>query len=261
MGGYQNLTIERDEKVIVITINRPKAMNALNWETVRELDAVFTELQNEQDIGAVILTGSGEKAFVAGADIGEMSDKGAMQAKEWSQLGHSLLAKMEQCCHPIIAACNGFTLGGGGELALACDIRIASMTAKFGFPELGLGIIPGFGGTQRLPRIIGKGRAKLMLYTGDLIDATEAYRIGLVELVTEPGELMTTAKKIAKKITTKAPLALRQAKLALNSGMEMTLPAACIFEIEASSMCFSTADQKEGMTAFVEKRKPNFSGN
>ena len=233
-------------------------MNVLNLATMLELDDTIRSLEVNQRVGAVIITGSGEKAFVAGADIGEMADFGAMKAREWSRLRQQVFTRIERFPHPVIAAINGFALGGGCELAMACDIRIASDKAKFGQPEVALGIIPGFACTQRLTRLVGKGQAKMLIFSGEIIDASEALRIGLVDCIVPSANLLDAAKRLTKKINSKAPLAVSQAKLAINSGIEMDLESGCIFEAEAFGMCFSTLDQREGMHAFMEKRKVVF---
>jgi len=260
MGKYNNLLIEKDGNIAIVTINRPKELNALNEETVLELGKAFTEMQADPLISAVILTGNGEKAFVAGADITEMVNMGSVEARDWSRLGQKVFFQIEKFPRPVIAAINGFALGGGCELAMACDIRVASEKAKFGQPEVSLGIIPGFAGTQRLPRLIGRGKAKLLIFSGDIVDAQEAYRIGLVDLVLPPEELLSGTKKLAQKIASKALVAISQAKIAINTGIDMDMESANVLEAEAFGMCFSTVDQGEGMQAFVEKRKPVFMG-
>jgi enoyl-CoA hydratase len=254
---YDTLTVEKRNGYAVISINRPKVLNALNRATVLELDAAFAALKDDRDAGVVILTGT-EKAFVAGADIAEMVDMTAVQARDWSRLGQGVFSRIENFPRPVIAAINGFALGGGCELTMACDIRIASAKAKFSQPEVGLGIMPGFAGTQRLTRLIGKGMAKLLVFTGDTIDAEEALRIGLVDKIVAPEELMTAVEAIAAKILSKSPLAVAQAKTAINRGVEMGAEEGYAFEAEAFAMCFTGPDQREGMQAFVEKRKPAF---
>lgn len=260
MKEYQNLLYEVDGGIGIITINRPKALNALNGATMRELNELLDVIAQDSSVKVVIITGSGEKAFVAGADITEMQSMSAVEGRNWGKLGQAVFDKLENLPQPVIAAVNGFALGGGCELAMACDIRIASDKAKFGQPEVTLGITPGFAGTQRLPRLIGKGRAKELLFTGDMIDAAEAYRIGLVNKVVPPEELMATAKAMAQKIMSRAPVAVQLCKAAVNEGMDMDLQSAVAYEAEVFGLCFATADQKEGMTAFIEKRKANFTG-
>lgn len=259
--GFENLLFEKDGNIATVTINRPKALNALNADTLKELDQVFTELAGDDDVSAVILTGAGEKAFVAGADISFMKDLTAVEARAFAQLGQAAFNKIENLPQPVIAVINGFALGGGCELASACDIRIASESAKFGQPEVSLGVPPGFAGTQRLPRLVGKGRAKELLYTGDMIDAAEAYRIGLVNKVYPTAEeLMAAALKMAKKIASKGQIAVRVTKSAVNQGMEMDSARGMAYEAEVFGLVFSTEDQKEGMAAFLEKRKADFKG-
>jgi len=260
METYNNLIVERDGAVVIVTMNRPKALNALNHETVLELDEVFKSLEADTTVEAVIITGGGDKAFIAGADISEMVNIGAIAAKNWSKLGLAVFSRIENFPRPVIAAVNGFALGGGCELALACDIRVASEKAKFGLPEVSLGILPGWGATQRLSRLVGKGQAKLLTFTGDVIDAQEARNIGLVDKVVAHEELLTTAKDLAGKIVKKAPIAIMQAKVAINRGVEMDSEQAFAFLAELFGTCFSTEDQTEGMTAFIEKRKPVFKG-
>lgn len=260
MEKYNNITLERDGAMAVITINRPKELNALNRQTVLELEQVFIALEKDPTVGAVILTGGGDKAFVAGADITEMASMQAVAARDWARLGQQVFARVENFPRPVIAAINGFALGGGCELAMACDIRIASDKAKLGQPEVSLGITPGFAGTQRLPRLVGKGQAKLLVFSGDAIDAQEARSIGLIDRVVAHEELLSAAKALAGKIIARAPVAVSQAKLAINRGLEMDSEQAYAYEAELFGMCFTTADQGEGMKAFIEKRKPVFQG-
>lgn len=257
---YENFLVDTLEGICLVTINRPKALNALNAQTLKELDRLLDDIAGDSSIGAVIVTDAGEKAFAAGADIVEMQAMSSMEGRNWGKWGQAVFAKLENLPQPVIAAVNGFALGGGCELAMACDIRIASEKAKFGQPEVQLGITPGFCGTQRLARLTGRGRAKELLFTGDMIDAAEAWRIGLVNKVVPPEELLPAARKLAQKITTKAPLAVRLTKAAVNAGLDMSLEAAAAYEAETFGLCFSTEDQKEGMAAFVEKRPANFTG-
>lgn len=257
---YQNLILERQDQIAILTINRPKALNALNSATLEELSCAFTELAKDSAIRVVILTGSGEKAFVAGADISQMSDMTPMQARSFSQLGHSLMNLIENLPQPVIAAVNGFALGGGTELAMACDIRLASENAKFGQPEVTLGLLAGFGGTQRLPRLVGSGRASEILFTADTLDAQEAYRIGLVNRVYPLAELMTQAQALAHKIASRAPVAVQLTKSAINKGQNVDLLSGQTYEAEVFGQVFSTQDQKEGCSAFLEKRKVMFLG-
>ncbi|HBC29797.1 MAG TPA: crotonase [Clostridiales bacterium] len=254
---FKNVILEKNGNIAIVTINRPNALNALNSETLKELDIVVDTLANDDEILAVILTGAG-KAFVAGADITEMKDLNAVQGRKFGILGNKVFRKLETLEKPVIAAVNGFALGGGCEISMACDIRIASKKAKFGQPESGLGITPGFGGTQRLSRLVGMGMAKQLIYTAEMINADEALRIGLVNKVVEPEKLMDEAKEMAKKIANNAPIAVKLCKSAINKGMQCDIDTAIAYESEAFGECFATEDQKEGMTAFIEKRKANF---
>ena len=251
----KNVILEKEGHLAIVTMNRPKALNALNSETLKDLDAVITDLENDNDIYAVILTGAGEKSFVAGADIAEMKDLDEKQGQEFGKLGNDVFLRLENLNKPVIAAINGFALGGGCEISMACDIRIASETASFAQPEVGLGITPGFGGTQRLARIVGLGIAKELIYTAKSIKADEAYRIGLVNKVVPLENLMDEAKKMASKIIANAPVAVRLCKDAINRGMQVSIDKAVAIEAEDFGKCFATEDQKEGMSAFLEKRK------
>lgn len=246
--------LEKQEHIAVVTINRPKALNALNTALLAELDTVLEHVECDEDIYVVIVTGAGDKAFVAGADIVEMKDMTPVTARPFSKLGHKVFRRLELMEKPVIAAVNGFTLGGGCELALACDIRIASEKARFGQPEVGLGITPGFGGTQRLARTVGIPKAKELLYTARTIKADEALTIGLVNKVVAHEELMNEVQAMAATIAANAPVAVRFCKAAVNRGMQTDMDTAVAMEQELFSQCFATEDQKEGMTAFVEKR-------
>ncbi|MEE4254214.1 MAG: enoyl-CoA hydratase-related protein [Desulfuromusa sp.] len=257
---YKNLLVEIEDKVALITLNRPKAMNALNQETLLELQNVFIDFATNPLVQVIIITGNGEKAFVAGADISAMQPLTALEARQFAKLGHQVMRHIEACPKPVIAAVNGFALGGGCELALGCDIRIASENARFGQPEVNLGVIPGFGGTQRLARLIGKGRAMELIMTGDMIDAAETYRIGLVNKVVPLEQLLETAKKMAATITSKGSYAVSLAKEAVRNGLELDLDRANQYEAELFGLCFATTDQKEGMQAFLEKRPAEFTG-
>ena len=254
-----SVSVKKDGMVAVIRINRPEAMNALNSKVLSDLARAVMEVEEDDEIRAVIVTGEGT-AFVAGADIREMLTKTPLEARKFTQLGQSVFKRIENLSKPVIAAVNGFALGGGAELALACDFIIASTKAKFGLPEVGLGIHPGFGGTQRLPRTIGKAKAKELIYTGKIIDAAEAERIGLVNRVVGHTELFSEAKKVAKIIAAKGPIAVALAKSTINKGFETDLNTALAYETESVSLTFSTEDKNEGMSAFVEKRKPEFKG-
>lgn len=256
---YNYLIVEQYDNVQVIKINRPKELNALNSQLLTELDLAFAEVQRNPEISVVVLTGEG-KAFVAGADIAQMSKMSAAEGKAFGEMGAGVFRRIELLDKVVIAAINGFALGGGCELAMACDIRLASAKAKLGQPEVGLGITPGFSGTQRLPRIVGEGKAKELIYTAQVIDAAEACRIGLVNRVVEPEELMEQAMELARTIAAKAPLAVRFSKEAINRGVQTDIDSAIAIENNLFGMCFSTSDQKEGMDAFLEKRHPSFKG-
>lgn len=248
------ITYEQDGFVGVITINRPKALNALNSDVLKELDACLDSIDLEAT-RALILTGAGEKSFVAGADIGEMSTLTKAEGEAFGKIGNDVFRKLETFPIPVIAAVNGFALGGGCEISMSCDIRICSENAIFGQPEVGLGITPGFGGTQRLARVVGVGKAKEMIYAATNIKAEEAYRIGLVNAVYPLEELMPAAKKLAGKIAKNAPIAVRACKKAINEGLDAVMDEAIVIEEKLFGSCFETEDQKEGMKAFLEKRK------
>ena len=250
-----NLTLDVENEVAVLTINRPKALNALNSETLDEHTEVLTEIEGRDDIKVVILTGAGEKSFVAGADIGEMSTLTKAEGEAFGKKGNDVFRKIETLEIPVIAAVNGFALGGGCEISMSCDIRICSENAIFGQPEVGLGITPGFGGTQRLARIVGPGMAKQMIYTARNIKAAEALRIGLVNAVYPVEELMDAAKKMANGIAMNAPIAVRACKKAINEGLEVGMDDAIVIEEKLFGSCFETEDQKAGMGNFLEKDK------
>jgi enoyl-CoA hydratase len=256
--NYNNIILEKEGNLALVKINRPKALNALNSETLKEIDHAIDTIANDEEVYVVVLTGEG-KAFVAGADISEMKDLNPMDGRKFGILGNKVFRKIENLDKPVIAAVNGFALGGGCELSMACDIRIASNKAKFGQPEVGLGITPGFGGTQRLARLVGEGMAKQLIYTADIITAEEALRIGLVNKVVEAEGLLDEAKAMANKIAKNAPIAVKLCKAAINNGMQMDIDSAINYEAEVFGLCFSTEDQKEGMTAFVEKRDKEFN--
>ncbi len=253
----KNIIIQNEGGICIVKINNPQSMNALNSEVLAELDTVFASLEKDSQTSAVILTGEG-RAFVAGADISQMSTMNAAEGKAFGVQGSKVFRRIELLPKPVIAAINGFALGGGCELALACDIRIASSKAKIGQPEVGLGITPGFSGTQRLPRIVGEGRAKEIIYTAKAITADEAYRIGLVNKVVEPEELMDAAMAMAKTIAKNAPIAIALSKEAIGRGMQTDIDSAIAIENSLFGLCFSTQDQKEGMKAFFEKRPPEW---
>ncbi|MCK4267016.1 MAG: short-chain-enoyl-CoA hydratase [Thermoplasmata archaeon] len=259
MTEYENLIVEIEGDIGIITINRPKALNALNSETLHELGCAASEMECNEQVKVVILTGA-ERAFVAGADISEMMPMTTLEGRRHGQLGQNTFAAFENMPKPVIAAVNGFALGGGCELAMACDIRIASEKAKFGQPEVKLGVTPGFGGTQRLPRLVGRAKAKELIFTGDIINAAEAHRIGLVNRVAPPESLMDAAKELAALIAKNGQLAISLAKRAIDQGIEVDLKSGCAMEAEIFGLCFSTEDQKEGMKAFIEKREAKFKG-
>lgn len=254
---YETIKYEVKDQIGYVTISRPKAMNAINSQVLDELYDLWAKVEKDDDVKVIIMTGEG-KAFVAGADIAEMNSLDSIGGRAMIAKGHDVMNYMEQLEKPIIAAVNGFALGGGCELAMACDIRIASEKAKFGQPEVGLGIIPGFGGTLRLPRLIGKGPAKYLLMTGDMINAEEAYRLMLVEKVVPHEELMTACEELARKIMSNAPIAVGVAKKTVNTTYGIGLHTASAFEVEAFTSTFGSYDKTEGMTAFLEKRKPEF---
>ena len=254
----KNILLKKDEGIGFITLNRPQNLNALDRLMVEEISAAIDLVAADDEIKVVILTGAGDKAFVAGGDIGFMQDLTGIEARGFARFGQGVLRKLENMPKPVIAAINGFCLGGGCELAMACDFSIASVKAKFGQPEVGLGVTAGFGGTQRLPRLIGMTKARQLLYTGDTIDAQEAVRIGLVNEVVLHEDLMNHVMAIARRIISKGQMAVRFTKAALNDGMQADIDRAMIIESDIFGLCFSTEDQKEGMKAFLEKRRPQF---
>lgn len=254
---FKTIKYQVESNICYITVSRPETLNALNPEVLTELYEAFNKFNSDDTANVAILTGEG-RAFVAGADISSMSVMNAVEGRNLGSLGHRLMNFMESIEKPIIAAVNGFALGGGCELAMACDIRISSTKAKFGQPEVSLGITPGFGGTQRLSRLVGCGMAKYLIYTAEVISADEALRIGLVERVVEADILMDTCKDIAIKIASKAQIAVGLCKTAINDGYSLDMSLASRLEIEMFGECFATEDQKEGMKAFLEKREPNF---
>ncbi len=257
MGNFTKLGVE--DRLAIVTIDRPP-VNALNAELVEELARTFEEIGLRKDVGAVIVTGGGEKSFVAGADIAEFVEKSGLEMRRFSEAGMRMTRAIERMPQPVIAAVNGYALGGGCEIALACDIRIASDRAKLGQPEVNLGVIPGFGGTQRLTRLVGAGWASELILAGDPIDAATAQRIGLVNRVVPPEMLMEEARTLARKILARGPRAVALAKAAIHQALETSLSAGLSFETEAFGLAGSTADKKEGSKAFLEKRKPSFKG-
>ena len=260
LDNLQNLLLERDGAVATVTVNRPKVLNALNSQTLDELRRVMLALRHEADTRVVIVTGAGEKSFVAGADINELSVQTPISGREHAKTGQHVLDLIENLGKPVIAAINGYALGGGCELAMACTIRIAADTAKLGQPEITLGIIPGYAGTQRLARLVGRGRALELLLTGDQITAAEAHRLGLVNRVVAAADLMTETRKLAAALAGRAPVAVRLIIDAVNKGLDMPLPDAQVFEATLFGLVASTDDMREGTKAFLEKRKPEFKG-
>ena len=257
---YENLLLEKKSSIAYVTVNRPKVLNALNMATMEELRAAFTDIKSDASIRVAILTGAGEKAFIAGADIGELATQDAVAGKEYTHRGQSVLDLIENLGKPVIACINGFALGGGCEIAMACTMRLASENAKLGQPEVKLGIIPGLGGSQRLPRLVGKGIAMQLVTTGEMITAQEAHRIGLVNEVTISTDLIPRAEAIAQKIIANGPLAVQYAMEAMNKGMEMTLREGLYLEATLFGVCCATEDKKEGTVAFLEKRPAQFKG-
>jgi enoyl-CoA hydratase len=257
---YKNILLSFEGAIATLTINRPKVLNALNVETLKEIQVGLEDLRNHAEVKAVILTGAGERAFVAGADIQEMKGMNALEALSFSRLGHFTMKMIQDFDRPVIAAVNGFALGGGTELALAADFIYASEQARFGLPEVTLGVFPGFGGTQRLSRLIGKARAKELVMTGRVITAREAFEMGLVNRVASPASLMEEVRATAGRIAENGAIAVRLAKMVMEAGFNLDLAEACSMESYAFSLCFSTEDQREGMSAFLEKRKPDFKG-
>jgi len=252
--NYENLLLTITEPLALITINRPAALNALNPQTLADLDLALNNLENNDRVHALVLTGAGEKAFVAGGDISVMQPLGPLEASRVARQAQRLFARIESFPKTIIAAINGYALGGGCELAMACDIRIAADTARLGQPEINLGIIPGWGGTQRLPRLVGPGKAKQMMLTGEMVTAAEAEKIGLVEQVVAADQLLHTATEMARKIAEKPQVAVQLIRKAVDNGLDMPLDKAIDYEADIFGLCFATEDQKEGMAAFLEKR-------
>jgi enoyl-CoA hydratase len=258
--SYQNLLVERKDRVAIVTVNRPDKLNALNALTMDELDAAFTALGADPGVGGVILTGAGEKAFVAGADIAELGKDSPVQGKTRSERGQEVLGRIENLGKPVIAAVNGFALGGGCELALACHLRVAAEGARLGTPEVKLGILCGYGGTQRLSRLVGKGRALELLLTGEMVDAAEAFRIGLVNRVVPKEKLLPETESLLRKILANGPLSLRFTLEAVNAGLEMPFEAGQRHEATLFGLICATEDKGEGTAAFLEKRPPKFQG-
>jgi enoyl-CoA hydratase len=260
LDSLENILVERDGGIATLTINRPKVLNALSTQTLDELRRAILALKYDDGVRVVIITGSGDKSFIAGADINELSQQTPIGGREHALRGQHVFDLVEHMGKPVIAAINGYALGGGCELAMACTIRIAADTAKLGQPEINLGIIPGYGGSQRLSRLVGRGRALELLLTGDQISAAEAYRLGLVNRVVTGANLMGEARKIAQALAAKAPIAVRYIIDAVNKGLQMPLPDAQVFEATLFGLVAATEDMREGTKAFLEKRKPEFKG-
>ena len=258
--AYENIIFEIAEGIATITFNRPKALNALNGQLLDELATALSDIEQNPDVRVLILTGSGDKAFVAGADITELATYNTLQAKLFAKKGQSIIGRLQELVIPVIAAVNGFALGGGSEMALACDFIYASENAMFGLPEIKLGIIPGFGGTQRLPRLIGSNLAKEMIYTGKMVPAAEAKEIGMVNRVFSPENLLAETMKTAREIADRGKVSLRAAKQVINSGLNVDLVTGCQMEVDAFCICMASQDAKEGTSAFLEKRKAAFNG-
>jgi enoyl-CoA hydratase len=258
--AFETLQVDREGPVVAVTLNRAKQLNAINRVMVRELDELATELEGDHTARVVIVTGAGDRAFLAGADITEFQGPTPVQALAFSQRIQRLYSRIEALPQVTLAAVNGFALGGGCELTLCCDLVLASETARFGQPEINLGVIPGAGGTQRLARLVGLHRAKEICYLGEMIDAAEAYRIGLVNRVVPADRLLAEARALAEKLAARAPVALRMIKEAMNDGYDLDLPKGLALEAKAWAVAFSTADKREGVAAFLEKRKPAFTG-
>lgn len=256
---YQFLTLDVADRIATITVNRPDKLNALNDATIAELGRAIDEANARDDVAAVLLTGAG-RSFIAGADISELESQSPLEAQRRARVGQAIFRRFETSAKPTVAAINGFALGGGCELAMACHVRIASEKAKLGQPEVKLGIVPGYGGTQRLPRLVGRGAALRLLLTGEMIDAAEAHRLGLVDQVVAPEALLDTARAMLSAMAANAPLALAGCIEAVNRGLDVPLEEGCTIESDFFGLLSATADMKEGMRAFLEKRAPNFTG-
>jgi enoyl-CoA hydratase len=258
--AYETLTLDVRDRIAVLTVNRPDKLNALNDRTIRELGAAIEEIRGRDNVGGAIVTGAGTKAFVAGADIAELSEQGAVEGRERALRGQRIFSRFESSQKPVIAAINGFALGGGCELALACHVRIAADSARLGLPETKLGICPGYGGTQRLPRLVGQGRALELILTGEMVDAAEAHRIGLVNRVVPAAELMAAAEGMMRTMLEKGPIALACSIDAVTRGLQMPLEQGLALEATLFGVLASTEDMREGMRAFLEKRAARFAG-
>ncbi len=258
--AFQFLLLDKNNFIATVTVNREKAMNALNPDVLKEIQDCFTTLSGDPEVRAVIITGAGEKAFIAGADIAAMSKMTPAESLEFGKLGHAAMNAIDQCRKPVIAAVNGFCLGGGLELALSCDFIYASEKARLALPEVGLGLFPGWGGTQRLPRLIGKGRAREVILTGRILSAQEAYQFGIVNRLCKPEELLSDARTTAGQIAMKGPLAVGMAKRVIHEGFDLPLAKGLNLELETFPKCFETEDVREGLAAFLEKRPASFKG-
>src|SRR6266571_3698557 len=256
----ENVLYEKKGPIAYVALNRPKVLNALNNVTIAELKAAFEDARVDSTVRGVILTGAGDKAFAAGADVREVINDTAIEAEEHTRFGQAVTSLIENLGKPVIAAVNGFALGGGCELAMACTIRIAAESAKFGQPEVKLGVMPGYGGTQRMPRLVGRSRALKLILSGDIIDAAEAYRIGLVDELVPDAHLIERAEIVLKKIIANAPLSVKYALEAVNKGLETSVAEGLLIEASLFAVCASTDDKKEGTSAFLEKRAPKFQG-
>ena len=256
----ENVLYEKKDRIAYVTLNRPKVLNALNRQTWQDLQTAFETARQDEDVRGVILTGSGDKAFIAGADISELSKMNAVEAEKSSSNGQAVLSLIENLGKPVIAAINGFALGGGCETAMACTIRISSESAKFGQPEVKLGVLPGGGGTQRLPRLVGRGRALQLILTGEIINAQEAYRIGLVNEVVPASNLIARAEAVLKQIFSNAPIAVKYSLEAVNKGLETSQAEGFALEASFFGLCAGTEDKKEGTSAFLAKRAAKFQG-
>jgi enoyl-CoA hydratase len=257
---FKNITLEISDGIATLTINRPKVLNALNLDTLKEMECAVYKIKADAGVKALVITGAGDRAFVAGADIGEFLRMDVVEAREFADLGHRVLLSLEEMPLPVLAAVNGFALGGGTELALACDVIIASENARFGLPEVKLGVMPGFGGTQRLPRVVGMNVAREMIFTGETIDAVRAREIGLVNHVVTADKLLDTARQMATTIMSRGPFAVAQAKRSVNHGSDLSRYDAFELEKQCFTTLFGSEDEKEGTKAFLEKRKPAFKG-
>ena len=258
--GFKNLLYEKDSGIATITINRPKALNALNEETIPEFLSSLEDAERDEKVRVIVITGAGEKAFCAGLDLKTVKDISVVKAVEMSRLGQKMTLRIEELGKPVIAAINGYALGGGIELAMACDIRIASENARIGQTEVNVGLIPGWGGTQRLPRLVGRGRAKELIFTGKMIDAKTAERIGLINMVVPPEKLKSAVEELSKVIMSKPPIAIKLSKELINNSIETDQGTGLVHEAEAFGILASTEDYREGITAFIEKRKPEYKG-